>query len=131
VVVGAVRSRGSFRGKVVHPTAAPTAVRNAGELLRAFDETVYPYLVGGAAALAKLSNRANCGAWFFALRESVDEAAHATVDELEQLCEQRRQFDEQRRMHRLLHGWITIHLAVSVALIALLVAHVIGALRYW
>jgi len=131
VIVGAVRSRGSFRGKVVHPMAAPAAVRNSSELLRAFDETLYPFLVTGTGGSTNLADR-SCGAAFFsALRESLDQAAHATVDELEQLCEQRRQFNEQRRMHRVLHSWITIHLAVSVALIVLLGAHVIGAIRYW
>jgi hypothetical protein len=34
-------------------------------------------------------------------------------------------------MHRWLHGWLSIHLPLSMALLILLAAHVFVALKYW
>jgi hypothetical protein len=38
--------------------------------------------------------------------------------------------DEQRRLHRLLHGWLLIHIPASYALLLLGVAHAVVALTY-
>jgi hypothetical protein len=44
------------------------------------------------------------------MRLKVNPAAHSVVDALEDLCERRRQLDEQARLHGWLHGWILVHL---------------------
>ena len=133
VVIGAVRNQGSFRGRVLQTETAPVSIRHAETLRDAFDTTIYPFLLDGnqSSAVAILGTRAKASAWFISLRNTVDEAAHETVDELESLCEQRRQFNVQARMHWWLHNWIALHLPLSFALIVLLFVHVFVALKYW
>jgi len=36
----------------------------------------------------------------------------------------------QERMHGILHAWLLVHVPLSFALMALAIAHIIGALRY-
>jgi hypothetical protein len=64
-------------------------------------------------------------------RTKLDPAAHVTIDALENLCDQRRQLEEQARMHFWLHGWLCVHLPLSVALFVLMVLHIWYALKYW
>ena len=52
------------------------------------------------------------------------------VGQLEELCERRRQLALQQRLHFWLHNWLWLHLPLSVALLVLLAAHVLFALRY-
>ena len=52
------------------------------------------------------------------------------VDRLADLCEQRRQFDLQARLHNWLHAWLGVHVALSVALVLLMVVHIVLALKY-
>ena len=54
-----------------------------------------------------------------------------TVDALSNLCDQRRQFDHQARLHYWLHNWLWIHLPLSLALIVLMFVHIVRTLQYW
>lgn len=67
---------------------------------------------------------------FERLRMVLPASAHATVVDLENLCEEERQLSRQLRMHHLLHGWLLVHLPLSFALVALAVIHIVAALRY-
>lgn len=55
---------------------------------------------------------------------------HGPVRAIEEICEEKRQLDHQIGLHRLLHGWLMVHIPLSVALILLACIHAIGALRY-
>jgi hypothetical protein len=50
--------------------------------------------------------------------------------ELETFCDERRQLGEQERLHRLLHGWLLVHVPLSVALLALGLVHAFVSLYY-
>ncbi len=50
-------------------------------------------------------------------------------DQLLDLCEQRRQFAMIQRYHFWLHGWLLVHIPVTVALYLVLAAHAVSALR--
>ncbi|GIW81133.1 MAG: hypothetical protein KatS3mg105_2940 [Gemmatales bacterium] len=50
--------------------------------------------------------------------------------ELEQLCEERRLLAEQERLHHWLHGWLLLHIPLSLALLFLGLAHAFTALYY-
>ncbi len=52
------------------------------------------------------------------------------VEELELLCAERRQLAAQERLHHLLHGWLLLHIPLSVALLILGVAHAVASLYY-
>lgn len=55
---------------------------------------------------------------------------HGTVDDLFDLCDERRQLELQRRLHHWLHGWLLFHVPVSWATVALAFWHALIALRY-
>lgn len=58
------------------------------------------------------------------------ENAKSLLDEMERVCDAARSRVKQVRLHRLLHGWLLFHIPLSMALLALTVAHIIMALRY-
>jgi hypothetical protein len=58
-------------------------------------------------------------------------AAHPAVDQLAEFVEFRRQFDLQRRLHAVLHGWLVVHLPLSAALMLMLMIHIYYAILYW
>ena len=67
---------------------------------------------------------------FAAIRTLVPPSAHATIGDLEEICDEARQIALQERMHRWLHGWLLAHIPISLALILLGAVHAVMALRY-
>jgi len=67
---------------------------------------------------------------FAALRRMMPPAAHPALDDLEGVCEETRQLMQQERLHRWLHGWLLLHIPLSLALILLGAIHAVMALRY-
>ncbi|WP_406699650.1 hypothetical protein V5E97_12395 [Singulisphaera sp. Ch08] len=49
---------------------------------------------------------------------------------LEAICEERRLLGEQERLHHLLHGWLMLHIPLSVALLVLGLAHAALSMYY-
>jgi hypothetical protein len=64
------------------------------------------------------------------LRTLVPVAAHGALDDLQDICEEARQLVRQERLHRWLHGWLLVHIPLSLALILLGAIHAVMALRY-
>jgi hypothetical protein len=52
------------------------------------------------------------------------------VADLENICEEERQLIRQRRLYLWLHGWLLVHVPLSLVLIALGGVHAAVALRY-
>jgi hypothetical protein len=67
---------------------------------------------------------------FAGLRTLTPAAAQATVKDLEEICDEARQLARQERLHRWLHGWLLVHIPLSLALIMLGAVHAVMALRY-
>lgn len=67
---------------------------------------------------------------FEQLRTLLPPALHETVEDLENICEEERQLNRQVRMHRWLHGWLLVHIPLSLALLVLGAVHAVMALRY-
>jgi hypothetical protein len=129
VVVGAVRTTGNVRGRVLRTTAVLASKEDASILWDAF-RALRPFLLRGASAGGPVADTRNADRWFDLLRRSCTPAGHEILNALQQLCDQRRQFDVQRRVHYWLHGWIPLHVGLSVAVVILLAAHIITALKY-
>jgi hypothetical protein len=147
VTVGAVRNVGSVRGKVLE-TQVPAAVRQAFQpdiagrsqagkpdvlsiLREGLLKTIGPFLLDGRKSSSPLRSQSASAAYFRGLRGDLGAEAAGIVDALEGLCEQRRQHDLQIRMHGWLHGWLCVHVPLSVALIGLMFVHIVVALKYW
>ncbi len=98
--------------------------------LRAFhDQHVRPFLKIDAPARALLRNTLQSEAFFATLRgrvklgEGGSAEALEALDRLDDICKQRRRIAEQQRMYHWLHGWLMVHIPLSIALLVLGVAH--------
>ena len=79
---------------------------------------------------ARLSTPAVAAALFRHLRTLVPPALHETLQELEAICDERRQLAEQKRLHHWLHGWLLVHVPLSMALLVLALVHAVMSIRY-
>jgi len=64
------------------------------------------------------------------LKTLLPAAAAGTVGDLEEICDEARQLERQERLHHWLHGWLLVHIPLSLALILLSAVHAVMALRY-
>jgi hypothetical protein len=78
----------------------------------------------------RLADGTRAASVFTNLRTVLPAAAHGTVTDLEGICEEARQLLLQERMHRWLHGWLLLHIPLSLALILLGAVHAVVALRW-
>ena len=67
---------------------------------------------------------------FAGLQRLLPATAQETIKELEEICDEARQLLRQERLHRWLHGWLLVHIPISLALILLGAVHAVMALRY-
>ncbi len=131
VTVGAVRTVGSVQGKVLQTQVPAAAVISDDVLLDGFLKTIGPYLLAGRESGSPLRSQSAATTFFRALCGNLGPDAGGIVDALESLCEQRRQYDLQSRIHGWLHSWLCVHVPLSVALIGLMFIHSVIALKYW
>lgn len=67
---------------------------------------------------------------FRTLMVAVPDEWRPKIDRLQAICEEARQLAVQRRLHRLLHGWLFVHAPLSLMLLVLAAFHIVFALRY-
>jgi hypothetical protein len=131
LTIGAVRTAGRVQGKVLQTRTPAEPVAGAEALRGFFIESVAPFLQRGTASGSPVTFRNRAPVLFQELRNRLPAEAHASVDALEGMCDQRRQFELQGRLHFWLHSWLWLHVPLSAALVALTVVHVIFALKFW
>ena len=78
----------------------------------------------------RLADAAKASSAFAGLRTLLPAAAHVTLADLEDICDEARQLTRQGRLHHWLHGWLLLHIPLSLALILLGAIHAVVALRY-
>jgi hypothetical protein len=106
---------------------------NAREALRAhYLQELRPFLVErpGAFAFRLFGTAEKVRAYFQHLRTILPVAAHDVLRDLESVCEERRQLAVQARLHRWLHGWLYVHVPLSMAFLALTLVHAVVSLKY-
>lgn len=113
-------------------SAEPEAMsEEASAALRNFYESEVKRFLGAPSARGHaLAAEEAARAEFAQLRTLMPAPLHATLDDLENICEEARQLTRQERMHRWLHGWLLLHIPLSLALILLGAVHAVMALRY-
>jgi hypothetical protein len=67
---------------------------------------------------------------FAGLRTLLPAAAHGALEDMEEICDEARQLVRQEQLHRWLHGWLLVHIPLSLALIVLGAVHAVMALRF-
>jgi len=91
---------------------------------------IRPYLVPLRPPRGQLATPATAAVLFSHLRLTLSPPFHEAVDELQAITDERRQLANQKRLHHLLHGWLLVHVPLSMALLLLAAVHAVMALRY-
>ncbi|MBI4859363.1 MAG: hypothetical protein HY815_03770 [Candidatus Riflebacteria bacterium] len=86
-----------------------------------------PYLADLPSGLTDARARAT---HFEHVRRHVLSSLHPTLDDLASICHERSQLERQRRLHLWLHGWLFVHVPLSMLLVVLMCAHAVQALRF-
>jgi hypothetical protein len=111
--------------------ATATAVATATiPLCNFYSREMRPFLQNERIQNSALASRAKAGGVFEGLRMLLPGDLHGIVRNLEEICEEERQFRRQIRYHHWLHGWLLLHVPLSLALLLLGCAHAVVALRY-
>jgi hypothetical protein len=131
LTLGAVRTAGQVAGRVVQTRSLGNPVPGSDPLRCFFQQTIEPYLSAASGAGSPLHLQSRSTVMFQELRTRLAPEAHDAVHFLEDLCQQRREFDLQQRLQFRLHSWLWIHLPLSVALVVLMALHIVVALKYW
>jgi hypothetical protein len=117
------------RGGVAIATAVSTPA--AVVPLRDFyTRQLRPFLLHEHIRHRPLAKRDDSTRIFGGLRTVLPSSAHEATTKLEEICEEERQLRHQVRMHHWLHGWLMLHVPLSLALLLLGCIHAIMALRY-
>ena len=99
-------------------------------LRRFYANEMRPFLERPKQHSQRLADAAKAGGAFAGLRTLLPAAAHVTLADLEDICDEARQLTRQQRLHHWLHGWLLLHIPLSLALILLGAVHAVMALRY-
>jgi hypothetical protein len=78
----------------------------------------------------RLADEVKARSSFTGLRTLLPTSAQATLADLQDICDEARQLTKQERLHRWMHGWLLVHIPLSLALILLGFIHAVMALRY-
>jgi hypothetical protein len=100
------------------------------ELRRVLSSEIHPYLEKSGARGTRLGDPAVATALFRQLRVLLPATLHPNIEDLENICEEKRQLDKQSRLHKMLHGWLLVHVPLSYGLLLLGAWHAVVALRF-
>jgi hypothetical protein len=113
------------------PVPAPLPpMPESGVLRETYLREIRPFLDPAGSVNGVLGNPGRAQTLFRDLRTALPTLLHPTVADLETTCEERRQLRDQKRLHHWLHGWLLVHVPLSLALLLLGAAHAVVALRY-
>lgn len=104
--------------------------RAAVQVRGIYEKNVRGYLQERGPHRHPMADRKNSKAVFQQMRTLAPQSIHQLVDDLENICEEKRDMDRQARMHRFLHSWLLAHIPISIALVILGAIHAVVALRY-
>ncbi len=114
--------------------AAPEVVllneEQSAPLTRFYLEEMRAFLEEPMRRRQRLGDAEKAKSAFAALQTLLPATAQDTLEELEEICDEARQLVRQERLHHWLHGWLLVHIPLSLALILLGVVHAVVALRY-
>jgi hypothetical protein len=106
--------------------------RFAEALKAQYIQEIRPFLFQRPAAYARgtFPTADAVKAYFQHLRTIMPVATHDVLEDLEGIVDERRQLLIQERMHYWLHGWLWVHMPLSMAFLVLTAVHAVLTLRY-
>ena len=102
----------------------------AAPLRHFYLDEMRPFLESPNLRRSRLANAVTARNVFTGLRTLLPPAAHSTLEDLQDICDEARQLSRQESLHHWLHGWLLLHIPLSLALILLGAVHAVMALRY-
>lgn len=99
-------------------------------LSEVYATTVLPFMRRSQTDHSTLTDRAGSALLFEEMRPRLDPSLHQALDSLASICSVLREQRHQVRLHRWLHGWLLLHVPLSMALLVLMAAHVVTALYF-
>jgi hypothetical protein len=102
----------------------------SNELAQFYKDEMQPFLSRSGGHRFALSEPGRARGLFQQLRIMLPASLHSIIDDLENIAEEKRQLDRQATYHRILHGWLLVHIPASYAVLILGAIHGVIALRY-
>ncbi|MGH9676389.1 MAG: hypothetical protein ACRD36_04745, partial [Candidatus Acidiferrum sp.] len=135
------RAGGFSAARTTDATSGGAAVAAAAEIVVLSEEErsplrkfylneMRPFLEQPKRRGTRLGNADKARGVFSGLQTLMPQSAQATVQDLEDICDETRQLIRQEQLHQWLHGWLLVHIPISLALILLGATHAVMALRY-
>src|SRR6266851_856564 len=123
-------SAGASAAVAAAPEIILLSEEESAPLRRFYLNEMRPFLERPKQHSQPLADAAKSSSKFAGLHTLLPAAAHATLSDLEDICDEARQLTRQERLHHWLHGWLLLHIPLSLALILLGAIHAVMALRY-
>jgi hypothetical protein len=117
-------------GEADSSAAAVAVMDEAAPLRNFYERELKPFLEKPGARGSAFGDAAQARSAFTQLRTLVPASLYTAIEDLEGICEEERQLTLQRQLHLWLHGWLLLHIPLSLALILLGAIHAVMALRY-
>jgi len=117
-------------GGLTFASALHADERFAGTIRGFLDGEMRPYLLQDGGRGRVLADKQRTSAMFGQFKILCPEDLWPRLDDLENICEEKRELDRQCTLHRILHGWLLVHIPASYALLLLGAIHAVIALRY-
>jgi hypothetical protein len=95
-----------------------------------FQSQMKPFLLSQHTRGQLLADPVRASAAFQQMRVFVPQPLWSKFNDLENICEEKRELERQRRLHKILHGWLLFHIPASYAVLLLGAVHAFMALRY-
>jgi len=108
----------------------PLSDEERANLRRVYTDEIMPFLRQPDRRDSPLSFSSNSKPFFEALRRQSPPSIHEALRDLESICSEERQLSRQRRIYLLLHGWLLVHVPLSITLLVLGAIHALVAIRY-
>jgi hypothetical protein len=123
-------SAGASAAVAAAPEIILLSKEESAPLRRFYFEEMRPHLERPKQRGERLGDATKGGSAFARLRTLLPYAAHPALCDLEDIWDEARQLARQEQLHHWLHGWLLLHIPLSLALILLGVVHAVMALRY-
>lgn len=119
-----------FSGHAPREPKNPSHMVGAESLSRLYTQRIVPFMRNERADRSALDSATSASIAFESVRTALDPLAHSSLDDLAAICDEARQLRRQGRLHRWLHGWLLLHVPLSMALMVLVIVHALMALYY-